>query len=88
MLSWLSAQDALAPQFAAPVRLMAGDVPIGGKRAFPSPVLRDVNGDGKLDLVIGDLPGKLTVALRTEQGYAAERPYLDQNGAQIDFHNW
>ena len=42
----------------------------------------------KLDLVIGDLPGKLTVALRTEQGYAAERPYLDQNGAQIDFHNW
>jgi hypothetical protein len=84
----MPAQEQVAPRFAAPVRLLAGEVPIGGKRLFPSPVLRDANGDGKLDLVIGDLPGKLTLALRTDQGYAAERPFLDQNGAQIDFHNW
>ena len=78
--------------FKAPVRLMAGEKPIGDKRLFPSPVWHDVDGDGLADIVVGDLKGKLTVALRIKgrkpAAYAAEKPLTDSAGKEIDFHNW
>lgn len=86
----LVAQD--APRFAAPVRLQAGPKFLGERRAYPSPTLHDVDGDGALDVVIGDLPGRITYALR-EKGdgvprFGAERKLLGADGKQLDFHNW
>jgi hypothetical protein len=81
-----------APKFAAPVRLKAGEAWIGLKRHYPSPVFQDMNGDGRLDLVIGDLPGALTVALRAPGDgfpvYAAESRLKGRDGKDLDFSNW
>lgn len=84
----LTAQEA---SFAAPVRLLAGDKFLGENRLYPSPVYHDVNGDGLADIVVGDLRGRLTVALRKPSAaiaYEAEKPVQDELGKDIDFHNW
>jgi len=84
------AQD--APDFAAPVRLMAGDKFLGHRRGFPSPVFHDIDGDGLRDLVIGDLPGRLTVARRLPGDgparFGPETKLLGADGKNLDFANW
>jgi hypothetical protein len=71
---------------------MAGDAFLGEDRLYPSPVFRDMNGDGLLDIVGGDLRGKLTIALRVPgkdpRAFAAETPMNAADGKPIDFHNW
>jgi Na+-translocating ferredoxin:NAD+ oxidoreductase RnfD subunit len=78
--------------FAPPVRLSAGAKLLGAHRLFPSPVFHDMNGDGLPDLVVGDLVGKLTVALRLPgadpRAFAAETELKAADGKPIDFHNW
>jgi hypothetical protein len=79
-------------KFAAPMRLKAGDKFLGGGRYFPSPVFRDMNGDGTADLVVGDLIGKITIALRAPGAnplaFAAETDLKGADGEPINFHNW
>jgi hypothetical protein len=86
-----SAQSAPAG-FAEPVRLNAGESLLGAKRLFPSPVFHDIDGDGLQDVVVGDLRGLLTVALRKpgkeQLAFSAETKQLDAEGKEIDFHNW
>ena|SRR5438552_4155355 len=81
-----------APKFAPPVRLEAGDKFLGENRLFPSPVFHDMNGDGLPDIVVGDLPGRLTVALRLPGDgpprYGAETKLKATDGKELDFHNW
>ena len=89
----LLAATALAqsPSFAAPVRLRAGDKFLGENRLFPSPVYHDMNGDGLPDLVVGDLRGRMTVALRLpgrEVAFGAETELKGADGKALDFHNW
>jgi hypothetical protein len=90
----LQAQAPAQPdaKFAPPVRLMAGDKQLGVHRLFPSPVFHDVDGDGLADLVVGDLKGLLTVALRLPgkdpRAFAAETELKAADGKPIDFHNW
>jgi hypothetical protein len=87
----LAAQAPPPPTFAEPVRLKAGDKFLGENRLFPSPVFHDMNGDGRADIVVGDLIGKLTVALRTGDGataYAAETKQLALDGNELNFANW
>lgn len=85
------AQSATVTSFAAPVRLMVGEKYLGQNRSYPSPVGHDLDGDGRIDLVIGDLPGKLTVATRlasAAMGFAVDKPVMAADGAAIKFDNW
>lgn len=79
-------------RFAAPVLLLAGDKPMGVSRLYPSPVLHDMDGDGRADVVLGDLPGRLTVSVRLDGDgparFGPEEPLLARDGAQLDFQNW
>ena len=79
-------------KFAAPERIKAGEVFLGEGRLYPSPVLHDVDGDKQLDVVIGDLFGKVTFACREATRPAvmlgAEQQLKDRSGEQLKFHNW
>ena len=81
-----------AARFAAPVLLLAGEKTMGVRRLYPSPVFQDRNGDGRADIVIGDLPGRITVALRLAGDgpprFGPEEPLLARDGKPLDFHNW
>lgn len=92
LLPALTAQAPSVPTFAPPVRLMAADKGLGENRLFPSPVLHDMNGDGLADIVVGDLVGKLTVALRLPgtgaPRYGAETKLKASDGKELDFGNW
>lgn len=76
-------------KLAAPKRLAAGDALLGAGRLYPSPAVRDMNGDGHLDIVIGDLPGRVTVAYGKGDGtLGAEEDMLRADGQPLKFHNW
>jgi hypothetical protein len=78
-------------QFAAPVRLKAGDKFLGKGRLFPSPVYHDLDGDKRLDIVVGDLVGRLTVANRASGdvvAFAGEQKVLGADGEEVDLQNW
>lgn len=87
-LAPLCAQGA---DYAAPTRLQAGDKFLGAGRMYPSPVFHDVDGDGRSDLVVGDLVGHLTVALRQPGDtprFGAEHKLKATDGQDLDFANW
>ncbi len=79
-------------RFADPIPLQAGDLAMGARRMYPSPVFRDMNGDGRLDIVIGDLLGKITIAHGLESDgvprFAADVPLLGRDAKPLDFKNW
>jgi len=86
LLSLATAQGA---QFAKPVMIQAGSKVCGKDRLYPSPAAYDIDRDGKLDIVIGDLRGHLTYASQTKPGtFATEQKLKDAAGKQLDFGNW
>ena len=77
--------------FAPPVRIQAGNAFAGYGRMYPSPAFHDVDGDGLLDVVIGDLPGRVTWARRLPgEGlrFEAEQKLKTAGGDPLDFGNW
>jgi len=90
--AFLSTQAiAQSAEFAAPKRIKAGDKFMGQGRMYPSPVFHDVDGDGLKDVVIGDLIGKVTVALQIPGeaiAFGREEPMLRSDGKPLKFHNW
>lgn len=87
-----AAQDAQDAKFAAPKRIHAGEKLAGEGRLYPSPALHDVNGDGKADLVLGDLTGRITyapaVAGTGGASFGPEKKLNGADGKQLKFHNW
>jgi hypothetical protein len=78
-------------RFGAAVLVLAGSEPMGVDRLYPSPVLHDLNGDGRLDVVLGDLWGKLTLAPRLDgdgPAWGADSPIRSRDGEELDFSNW
>ena len=63
---------------------------MGGDRYYPSPVFRDMNGDGQLDIVVGDLRGHLTIAQRkgSTMEFEVETKVLQEDGKDLKFKNW
>lgn len=77
--------------FAPPVRILAGEDHLGQDRLYPSPQFHDVNGDGRLDIVIGDLFGNVTFAPRLAGdavAFGPEQPMLRADGEELKFNNW
>jgi len=84
-----AACDAPHTKFAAPVRLQAGDKLLGKGRLYPSPAAHDINGDGRFDIVVGDLRGHLTYALQQQDGtFGDEQKLKATDGKVLDFGNW
>lgn len=86
------AVPASGARFAEPVLVLAGQAPMGARRLYPSPALQDMNGDGRADIVLGDLWGKLTVAPRLAGDgpatFGPDQPLLARDGTPLDFKNW
>lgn len=80
------------PILSEPVLLTVAGSPLAGSRLFPSPAAHDFDGDGRPELAIGDLWGRITIAHRTAGGTATEwsdqGPLLGRDGKQLDFSNW
>ncbi|MDA7978729.1 MAG: hypothetical protein MPJ50_08160 [Pirellulales bacterium] len=78
-------------QFEQPVEITAGTKTFAYV-SYPSPVLQDLNGDGKRELVIGDLWGRLQFAERASVNGKAEWEAVANmqtaEGKDIKFSNW
>ena len=95
-LAWTSVAQAEGPveevRFAPPRRIKAGKAFVGQGRMYPSPVVHDVNGDKRLDIVVADVMGNVTVAQRARSKspikFAAETPLLGSGRRPLKFSNW
>lgn len=82
--------------FEAPVRLMVGDQPLNAQAAqmYPSPAMYDVDADGQVELVVGDIFGSLNVyenQNRTGQGdpaWGQHQSLKTAGGQPIKVSNW
>jgi len=78
-------------KFATPVKLTADDYDFA-KEIYPSPVIYDLDGDGKSELVIGDLRGYLQIANRTsvddQSGWGPLTKMKAVDGTDLKFDNW
>lgn len=79
-------------RFAAPKRIKAGDALLGENRLYPSPVLYDIDGDKRPEILVGDLFGGVTFAKRAAgdppRAFGKEEKLLDKDGKPLRFHNW
>jgi hypothetical protein len=81
---------AAAARFAAPVRLTADGAPLGAQLLYPSPRLHDIDQDGVLELVVGDLRGRVLVAEKVGDepaAWSALEPF-QTDGRDLKFNNW
>lgn len=92
-LVWLGPRDGEHPSLEAPVRVLADGVPIdlSDGAGHSGPLVANVVGDERPDLVVGDLRGRLlvfeNVGERTAPRYVARGP-LTAEGKPVPIHNW
>ena len=77
---------AAEPRFQPPVRLKAGGVPIRVEApGYAAPCLADVDGDGKMDLLVGQFnKGKIQVFKGLGGGKFAKGARLQAEGAEAE----
>jgi hypothetical protein len=81
-------------EFAAPELLLADGQPVNAVEAmpYPSPVLFDVDRDGRDELVCGDLWGKLWVHENTAESgepvWGASKKLETAEGEVLEVSNW
>lgn len=67
----LSAVSTFAIQFEDPVYLMADGEPIMSEKGESAPCLADIDGDGKKELLVGQLKdGKIRVFRKVDEGFS------------------
>ena len=81
--------------FEAPVRLMVGDQPLNtrARQMYPSPAVYDVDSDGKVELVVGDIFGSLNVYENQNTGkgdpvWSKHTRLKTAKGKPIKVSNW
>ncbi|MEL6714422.1 MAG: hypothetical protein AAFP86_11650 [Planctomycetota bacterium] len=82
--------DAPPTRFADPVPLTAGGAPLEGL-VYPSPALMDLDGDGREELVLGDLWGHLWSASPLKSGDVTafgERAQVQCGPEPLKLNNW
>ena len=87
LLSAGAAGDAV---FDAPVQLTAAGDPIDSL-IYPTPVLQDMDGDGKRELVLGDLRGFLYQCAPESPGSDVAWTKMENfqaDGKPLKLHNW
>ncbi|MEM1422631.1 MAG: hypothetical protein AAGH64_01380 [Planctomycetota bacterium] len=55
---------------------------------YPSPAVFDLDGDGAVELYVGDLFGFIQVAHPTPDGWARAKKMKDKSGNDLKFDNW
>jgi hypothetical protein len=83
-------------RFASPVRLTVDGKPLNQsvKQMYPSPAMYDVDDDGQLELVVGDIFGRLYVyenQNRSRKGdpvWSKEQALNSRDGKPIKVSNW
>ncbi len=101
LLPLVGGSDAPAPaaeaggsqgHFAEPVMLTAGEQPLGRGFLYPSPEMFDVDGDGRAEILFGDLTGRLYVTekLAGDDPLAWSKPQSlkGADGKRLKFNNW
>ena len=73
--------------FAPPVQLETSG-PEFSRMIYPTPVLHDVDGDGRRELVLGDLIGNLFVCEPNQDGSWAGREPMQVEGEPLRLDNW
>ena len=78
--------------FAEPVLLSSGAKPMGRGILYPSPHMYDVDGDGRSEILLGDLAGRLHVAEKLPGddplAWSESEPLKGADGEILKFHNW
>lgn len=77
-------------KFESPVELLADGKAIKGT-GYPSPTLYDIDRDGNLDLVVGDIMGNILVSQKSSASSLTkwdETKNLECNGEPIRLKNW
>ena len=86
-------QEKRSPSFDPPVRLKAGDafIDAGEEIGYASPQVFDVDGDARLDLVVGNFRGHFLVFenVGTNESRVFEaKGRLKAGGKEVAIHNW
>ena len=82
-------------KFDDPIRLMVGNEPLNtsARQMYPSPAWYDVDNDGKIELVVGDISGAINVYENSNDGdgdpvWETHKPLKSTDGASIRVSNW